>query len=205
MGIVTASTPERIRIQEDECAALGYITEYMGASNIMYHLNKVYSKIKFDIDMECFFNEKDLNKNIILIGGPVNNRLTRRFLEEINIPFRFEGYTLVDELNNKRYDAVISNDNIETDYSLIVNWDNPFVPGYRTIMICGCRTIGCYAGVLFLTESFRELKLMKNQKNHVAIVKTKGGSYHVIGKPALVSFNVFDGKSEIPLKAAKPD
>jgi hypothetical protein len=188
--IVVANTSNHYTIDHEEYAALGYIDAYMAAALVMFSLKDVYKGLAVDVSMEKVFDYKRIDRNVILIGGPVNNPLSKKFLAEIDIPFRFDGHDLIDDKRNKVYRSIITDNFIETDYSLIVGWQNPFSPGRRMNLICGCRAHGLYAGAKFLAEQYSDLQLSKS--NYVAVLRSKGHSYQSIGKGELLSCDVFD-------------
>ena len=191
--VVTANTPPETRIDQKEFAVTGYITEYMGAAHLSSALKRIYKQAVFYYDMECFFDYRNLRENLILIGGPVNNPATGRLFRELEIPYEFDGFSLVHKKTDRRFDAVIT-DYIEEDYALVVNCRNPFAGSgkskKRCVLIAGCRTIGCYAGALYLAEHARQLKVGKHE-NYAFVVKIKGHSYSAIGDPELVEIEYF--------------
>lgn len=206
--IVTANTPIETRVVSNEFAVTGYISEYMAADNITSFLERVYKKIKFEIDMQCYFNYKNVTKDVIVIGGPVNNPLTRKIFDKVNLPFKFVDYDLVNIQNQKVYKSEINIDvaeqYIEKDYCLIVNMMNPLDndDDSRAIIIAGCRTLGCYAGAKFLTRDYKKISKslsnmnideseLQKSNNYALVIETSGYSYSVIGTPKLVDVVIF--------------
>ena len=98
ISIVTANTPIETRVDENEFAVTGYVAEYMGADNITSALERIYKNASFQIDMECFFDYRNIIQNLVVIGGPVNNPLAKKIFDKIDIPFELETYSF--PLNN---------------------------------------------------------------------------------------------------------
>jgi hypothetical protein len=191
--IITANTPDDIMIMNNR-TLIGYANEYMGASKIMSYFGQYYRNIHFDLDMERFVKNRDLNDNIvfkgdtILIGGPVHNPATAHFMREYNIPLRYNDHVLQHIPNSIDYKPKIGRSNntsqstsgngtiaangsygrIEEDITLIVNTKNKYDDG-RTILISGSHTIGCHAGAYYLTQSFKLIR-----KDIKKLAKEKG-------------------------------
>jgi hypothetical protein len=62
-----------------------------------------------------------LRENIILIGGPIGNELTKRAMKDSKIPFSCVNHTLLDEYHNKKYEAKLDEDgDVLEDFALIL-------------------------------------------------------------------------------------
>jgi hypothetical protein len=144
VSIVTADGPEP---DPTEYTITVYPAEYAAATEIAHYLG---SELRCDVERICTSNEfpddHAITGNLVLIGGPVHNRLTRLMLERTKVPFHFEEYTLVNDQSGERFDAEIKDDVIVSDVALVVVTDNPFNSTNRVVMVAGCRTYGCIAG-----------------------------------------------------------
>lgn len=69
---------------ESELVSCGYVFEYRGAGELGSTLNKLYGpnlQIKTAMSKVSFsYTYGDLSSNLILIGGPFHNSVTREFL-----------------------------------------------------------------------------------------------------------------------------
>lgn len=86
-----------------------------------FHNNREEIKI---IEARCVSNR--LDENIVLIGGPITNEITREIMSKFEIPFSFEGHVLNDNYNNKKYVPKLENDKILEDYAYILKTNNPY-------------------------------------------------------------------------------
>lgn len=93
-----------------------------------------------------------LRDNLIVIGGPVNNSVARRLADIVEVPYRFDGWDLVDTAG-RRFESTVVSDQVERDYAMTVLAPNPFSTGGVLVWIAGCRTFGCLAGARLLIRS----------------------------------------------------
>jgi hypothetical protein len=128
-----------------ELTDIVYPAEARAAAEIEFYLHQIYGDAVIRMSTSSTVSGDQLRANLILIGGPMHNEVTRRALERLRLPLRFEGYDLVS--GEERWQARISASNkIETDLGLVVLASNPFYPRGRLVFIAGCRTFGCLAG-----------------------------------------------------------
>lgn len=93
-------------------------------------------------------HENDLRNNLILIGGPVTNKITRKINEKMPIKFD-ERKNILSALTKKKY---------STDESgLIVKIKNPYDESKRILVIAGKRYSGTKAAILALLKNFDEI------------------------------------------------
>jgi len=104
-----------------------------------------------------------LKHNLVCVGGPVNNRITRLILERITIPVHFDGYTAVSDASGERYDAVVDpvTSKIVRDIGVVVLTRNPFAENSYVTLFMGARTFGVAACSRVLTTgSLRKMHTM---------------------------------------------
>jgi hypothetical protein len=104
-----------------------------------------------------------LHYNLVCVGGPVNNRITRLILERITIPVHFDGYTVVSDSSGSRYEATIDNatGKIIRDVGVAVLVKNPFEEKSSVVLLMGARTFGVAACSRALTTgSLRKMHTM---------------------------------------------
>jgi hypothetical protein len=94
-----------------------------------------------------------LKHNLVCVGGPVNNRITRLILERIALPVHFDGYTVVSDASGERYDAVVDTvtSKIVRDIGVVVLTRNPFAENSYVTLFMGARTFGVAACSRVLT------------------------------------------------------
>lgn len=164
--IVTTSTPENIRIDEKEFMSLGYTIQYLALGKVELILNKIYPNIDMIIRMDCYFERYYYDQNLIVFGGPIRNECSNEFLNRLNSPFKFDGYTLIDTRTNEKFQSVIENEKIIEDYTLVIKAKNPLDNKKTIIIIAGCRAPGSLIGALFLSKininTFKKLSCDKN-------------------------------------------
>lgn len=105
------------------------------------HLN-----VKLDTEIQ----EGDLRKNLILIGGPVVNKIT----EKINsyLPVNF------DKVNRwSVYSTLSKNSYPQDEVGIIVKSKNPFNPSKSILLIAGKRYSGTKAALIGIINHFKEI------------------------------------------------
>jgi len=132
--------PFRARAADSMCAIdlalfLGSFTEGIEKANY-----------KLDVEMR----DSDLKKNLILIGGPVANMITRKLNNKfpIKILLRHER-CIYSTLSRKRY---------ESDYAgFIIVTDNPWANGKKIMILAGKRFQGTRAAILFVIKKLDKI------------------------------------------------
>ncbi|MEM3370985.1 MAG: S-layer protein [Candidatus Woesearchaeota archaeon] len=109
------------------------------------------------VKLDTEVRREDLNSNLILIGGPVTNKI----VEKINpkLPVRFEkadAWHIYSSLSNKRY--------FSDEAGLIVKASNPFSQGKSILLLAGRRYPGTRASVIAFLKKFSEVQ-KGNSKN----------------------------------------
>jgi hypothetical protein len=95
----------------------------------------------------------DDNPNVITIGGPDANNLTRNLM--LSYPFNlvFSGLDVVDKLSKQRYEAEISSDiSHGKDWGIIWGLPNQAYKGGRIVIIAGCYGFGTNGAGLALAQ-----------------------------------------------------
>lgn len=142
---------------------------------IVSSLNRAYKKIQIknvllsddQIDMK-------IENDIILLGGPKNNRHTKRLLEKLNALSKINQ---VDDILYWKYNASeekfipdVQNEQVVSDYGLIVKMNNPFSSSRSMLyLFSGGHTYGTIASARYFTEVISQ-SLTKRAKNFIAIV-----------------------------------
>jgi hypothetical protein len=114
-----------------------------------------------------------LKTNLILIGGPDANSVSKEVLSKIQTAIRFgnpstHNIALHDTLTNKYFVPNLQKDSqekINTDYCGIIRTPNPFTPDKRLLLIAGSFGYGTWAGIRFVTsEQFVKNKVVSKNK-----------------------------------------
>ena len=106
---------------------------------------------KFYVKLDTDAREEDLkNNNLILIGGPVVNRVT--WMANSKLPIRF------DKEQHWAIHSTISDNNYPSDESgLIVKTKSPFNPDKSILIVAGKRYFGTRAAIIAFLKHFDEL------------------------------------------------
>lgn len=117
-----------------------------------------------------------LENDLILLGGPKNNEVTREFLERIqakcSVSQTEEGICWAIGRAPVNYNPVSRDETIRTDYGLIIRTKNPFSEGNKTVcLFSGGHTYGVVAAALYFTQKYRGvLKYRKISKRTLVAV-----------------------------------
>ena len=96
----------------------------------------------------------DLNSNLIIVGGPVTNKITKMVNDKL--PVKFDS-----RKNIASHKKIYKND----DCGFIAKVDNPFNKNKKIIVIAGKRYGGTKAAVLAFIKKFDELE----KKNYIVV------------------------------------
>ncbi|MFV0417867.1 MAG: hypothetical protein ACK5KT_03910 [Dysgonomonas sp.] len=128
-------------------------------SYIIKSLNKAYKK--FDLK-NILSSEEELGQkiedDIILLGGPKNNKITKLFFEKFdqtNALLQADDGSIFWQKNNQIYRGTVINDKVVSDYAIIIKTDNLFSTAHKTrlILLSGCHTYGTIAAARFFCEN----------------------------------------------------
>ena len=177
----------------DEKVYLGYPFEYMAAATINTYLNMLSDNIDMGTN-PCPLQVNTIAKidkatDLILLGGPFHNILTKLFFglnkDNTNVPFYFDTFegeeaTLFYKENGAKEfkTAKPKKDPIGhyycEDYALIMNIKNQYKPTKRIISIMGCRSIGVLGGTLAFTSLNKEMLKNIEYDEYAVIIRCFG-------------------------------
>jgi len=183
----------------NEYVNLGYVFEYMSVGEIRSTWSKYYKNFAMNVQMSDLnydnVRKKHLSSDLLLIGGPFHNQVTKELLFNTNssLPFSFDDdaslvYTSEDG-QQKKYTPILSkgtNQYFESDYALIVNVRNPLNTEKRLIAIIGCRSVGCYGGAVFLSKYMSKIKNKNLSDEYAIVIKCDGEEEDIVSDPELV-------------------
>ena len=181
------------RYDADEKVYLGYPFEYMASATVNTHLEHLTRNTDMKIS-PCPLKKDEVVRldktgDLILLGGPFHNLLTRLFFgltkENTNVPFYFDTFdgeeaTLFYKENNDtdyRTAKPIKDPNGNyycEDYALILNIRNPYNPDKRVITIMGCRSIGVLGGTNAFTMYNKDIFGDVKYDEYAVIIKCYG-------------------------------
>lgn len=195
LKFVAANTAQQ---DAEELVTYGFVFEYRAAGELGSTLAKLYGrdfKISTTMSKPTYdYSYAQLDTNLIVIGGPFHNAVTREFLRRMGdtLPFHYEedaslAYTdPANPQNTRRFTPkVIDQKYYGEDYALIMNVRNPLNPEKRVIFISGCRSIGCYGGAIFLSQQLKEIKGKVKSDEYAVVVSCCGDEEDLNARPKL--------------------
>ncbi|MBI2659792.1 S-layer protein [Candidatus Woesearchaeota archaeon] len=102
---------------------------------------------KFNVKLDTEVREDDLNNNLILIGGPVVNKV----VEKVNakLPIRFEEGNIKSTVSNETYP--------QDECGLIVKARSPFNKDRFVLVVAGKRFSGTRAAIIAFLKDFKKI------------------------------------------------
>jgi hypothetical protein len=119
-----------------------------------------------NVRLDTEVRKEDLQNNLILIGGPVVNRITKEINSKMPIFF--------DEKNHWTIKSNISKNKYPNDeIGLIVNLKSPFNKDKRILLVAGKRYSGTRAAIIAFLKHFKEIEKgnMHNNKIKASVVE----------------------------------
>ena len=107
------------------------------------------SEARPSVSLDTEIRKEDLKDNLILIGGPVINKVTRLVNKDLQIKFN-EKRNIYSELSKKTYS--------DDDVGIIVKTENPFDKEKSILVIAGKRYSGTRAAILSFLKKFDEIQ-----------------------------------------------
>ncbi len=105
---------------------------------------------ELSVRLDTEVRSEDLQKNLILIGGPVVNVITQKVNDKLQIRFdKDANWAIKSSISNKTYHA--------DECGMIVKAKNPFNPKKWILVVAGKRYAGTRAVTLAFTKYFSEL------------------------------------------------
>lgn len=153
------------------------IGEVRALAYIIASLSIGYKKINFK---KILLSEEglrhDIEDDIILLGGPKNNQITKLFFEKIkdlNLLYQDEDGTIT--INKNTVQKVAIKDNkVSKDYGLIVKMKNPFASTHKNtklFLFSGHHTYGLIAATKYFCESiYKDKEIKLKRKDNIAVL-----------------------------------
>lgn len=129
-------------------ATIGTVYAYQYVANL---LQRAYPQMR---DLRFYFSEDFpaafYGDNLILIGFPKTNLVTREVMQRLEPPVVFVDHVLVDRASGDRYQAQISGLDIVEDYGCLIRACNPYNPASVVFILAGSQTYGMKAAAQYL-------------------------------------------------------
>src|SRR3989339_1410957 len=102
---------------------------------------------QFNVKLDTEVRDEDLQNNLILIGGPVVNKI----VDKVNakLPIRFEEGNIKSTVSNETYP--------QEECGIIVKAKNPFNPDKSILVVAGKRFSGTRAAIIAFLKGFKKI------------------------------------------------
>jgi len=177
--IICTSTSSKTDTGEYIRPATG-IGQVRALAYISASLNKAYSNTKVrNILLSVDQPQDSIENDLILLGGPKNNDISRLFLDKLRnlniVAQKMSTISWLVEGEEAKYEGIVENKEVLTDYGIIIRMKNPFCSNNKTTiaLFSGSHTYGTIAASKYFTQFYKK-NLIKNKflkKNIVIIVK----------------------------------
>jgi hypothetical protein len=133
-----------------------------------------------------------LTGDLIVLGGPKNNELTRRLLAQPalaqllgNVKLEQQGSAIL--WGDNSYEGNTDGDVVSDDYGLVVRMNSPFASHRTVVLLSGSHTYGVIAAAAWYAASERDRKsLPRSGSGFAALVRTEVFG-HMVSEPQLVA------------------
>ncbi len=190
---------------DSELVTLGYVFEYMAVGELIPAFRTLYKGLQMNVKMsdESYVKSEYVRNDLLLIGGPFHNAITRELLFNgtNGFPFSFDAdanltYEKKGGGSETFYPRVSSGNGTsryyENDYALIVNIKNPRNTDKRLIAIIGCRSIGCYGAAMYLSSHLKDIKHLIDDDQYAIVINCEGDNERVLSEPKFVKYYSLD-------------
>ena len=102
---------------------------------------------QFNVKLDTEVRDEDLKNNLILIGGPVVNKVVERVNQKL--PIKFEEGNIKSAVSNETYP--------QDECGIIVKAKNPFNPDKSILVVAGKRFSGTRAAIIAFLKDFKKI------------------------------------------------
>lgn len=148
--------------------ALGHIVESLG---------KAYEIRIRNINLSTNQIQNLIEKDLILLGGPKNNSISKMLLEKIQkvqkINQTNKGIEWYQNGEMELFSPIVKQRKIKKDYGLVIRMENPFDSHKKSYvsLFSGCHTYGTIAASKYFTDHYiKELGLFKKKWKNVFLI-----------------------------------
>ncbi len=133
---------------------------YLGV-DLGIFLGTFVRKAKPAVFLDTDVREADMRDNLILIGGPVINRITKKVNDFLPIKF---------DQKRRIYSSLTKKTYADDEIGIVVKHNNPFRKDKKILVIAGRRYSGTRAAMLAFTQKFDEISgTNKGKACHVVL------------------------------------
>ncbi|MBI5347504.1 MAG: S-layer protein [Candidatus Aenigmarchaeota archaeon] len=100
------------------------------------------------VKLDTGMRQEDLKDNLIIIGGPIVNKVTKKLNDKMAVRFNSK---------NNIYSSLTKKTYYKDEAGLIVKMPNPFAKDRHILVIAGKRSQGTKAAILALLQKFDEI------------------------------------------------
>ncbi|MEN3306100.1 MAG: hypothetical protein V7603_2302 [Micromonosporaceae bacterium] len=156
-------------------ATIGTVFAYQHVVNLLLRGYPGMRKVSlyFSDDFPPSFYED----NLILIGFPQTNRVTRSVMARLALPIQFDDHVLVERETSRSFCARVESGSITEDYGCLVRARNPFNPRSIVYILAGSQTYGMKAAAEYLDSVTRGRATLQTI--------ARGGRIHQGARPPL--------------------
>lgn len=117
------------------------------------------------VKLDTEFRKEDWQNNLILLGGPITNRI----VAQVNkyLPVRFE-------TNHSLHSTISNQDYVADEVGVVQKIPNPFCAGKTILLIAGKRYIGTRAAIIAFLQAFPEILKGNRVKRSVFATVVEG-------------------------------
>lgn len=162
LGIPWGIIPDTTKLHSSEGMPIfGY-----GPLHAYHYLTELittaYRKVKnVSFTTSKTFSIEGLSEDLILIGYPQGNEITKQVMNDLKPPLIFDGHTLIETATgNVKYKATVENGRVIQDYGCIIRAPNPYSSDSTIIILAGCETFGVKAAAEFFKP--KNLRLLRH-------------------------------------------
>ncbi|MEM4647848.1 MAG: hypothetical protein QXO12_00855, partial [Candidatus Pacearchaeota archaeon] len=123
--------------------------------SFLYNIEK--NVVKLDTEIK----EKDLDNNLIIIGGPIVNTLCYKINQKMPIVFLLKEKAFLSKKTNKKY--------YDDEIGVIIKTKNPFSKDKQILLVEGKRYIGTKACVIAFTKYLHDLAKKINENSYTIV------------------------------------
>jgi hypothetical protein len=152
------------------------IGQLKAITHIVTSLNKAYKKFDFKNILSSEEEIKQgIENDVILLGGPKNNKITKLFFEKFdfyNLALQNEDGAIYWQKTNNIYQGTTEDGKVRKDYGIIIKMNNLFSTEKNTkiLLFSGCHTYGTIAAARYFCEYSHKFLKWKKKKNYILLL-----------------------------------
>jgi hypothetical protein len=119
---------------------------------------------KLNVRLDTEVRDEDLKNNLIIIGGPIVNKVTDKVNQKLSI--RFENGNIKSTVSNETYP--------QDECGLIVKTKNPFNKDKKILVVAGKRFSGTRAAIIAFLKNFKKITQGNIHNNNIKAKVVEG-------------------------------